>query len=205
MNDPASKAVGAAVLPELSFDDAAAWQAWLALHHADAKAVWMRIAKKSAGVPSVTYAEALDVALCHGWIDGLKKSAGEHFWVQKWTPRGKRSIWSKINCGKAEMLAAAGRMAPAGQAEVERAKGDGRWQAAYDSSSAATVPDDLQAALDASPAAKAFFATLSSQNRYAILFRTHTAKKADTRARRIAQFVEMLAKGETIHPQSAKA
>ena len=199
LKDPASK-----VLPELSFDDVQAWQAWLERHDADAGGVWMRIAKKEAGVASVTHAEALDVAICHGWIDGLKKSAGEHFWLQKWTPRGKRSIWSKVNRAKAEALIAAGRMKPAGLAEVERARGDGRWDAAYDSWSAATVPDDLQAALDANPVAKAFFATLSSQNRYAILFRTHTAKKADTRARRIAQFVDMLARGETLHPQGVK-
>jgi len=150
-------------------------------------------------VQSVTYPEALDVALCFGWIDGQKKSDTAATWLQKFTPRSKRSIWSKINREKALALIAGGRMKPAGLQEIERAKADGRWEAAYESQSRAEVPADLQAALDANPKANVFFATLNSQNRYAVLFRIHHAKKAETRARRIKQFVEMLAKGEKLH------
>jgi uncharacterized protein YdeI (YjbR/CyaY-like superfamily) len=186
-------------LPELLFADAEAWTAWLEREHGTSAGVWMRIAKKGAADSSVQYPEALNVALCFGWIDGQKKSIDEHYWIQKFTPRAARSIWSKINREKAEALIAAGLMREAGQCEIDRAKADGRWDAAYDSSSKAEVPPDLQAALDASPEAKAFFATLNSVNRYAILFRTQTAKKAETRAKRIAQFVAMLERGEKIH------
>ncbi|MES2258946.1 MAG: YdeI/OmpD-associated family protein [Pseudomonadota bacterium] len=189
-----------AALPEVGFEDAQAWWQWLELHHAGSAGVWMRLAKKASGVASVSYPEALDAALCFGWIDGLKKSAGEQFWLQKFTPRARRSIWSKVNRDKALALEAAGRMQPAGRQEIERAQQDGRWEAAYDSSSSASVPEDLQAALDAQPQAKAFFATLKSHNRYAILFRIQTAKKAETRARRIEQFVAMLVNGDTLHP-----
>jgi uncharacterized protein YdeI (YjbR/CyaY-like superfamily) len=186
-------------LPELLFADAEAWTAWLEREHGTSAGVWMRIAKKGAADSSVQYPEALNVALCFGWIDGQKKSIDEHYWIQKFTPRAARSIWSKINREKVEALIAAGLMREAGQCEIDRAKADGRWDAAYDSSSKAEVPPDLQAALDASPEAKAFFATLNSVNRYAILFRTQTAKKAETRAKRIAQFVVMLERGEKIH------
>jgi uncharacterized protein YdeI (YjbR/CyaY-like superfamily) len=187
-------------LPQILFADAGAWTAWLEQEHASAPGVWMRIAKKGAAEASVQYPEALNVALCFGWIDGQKKSIDEHYWVQKFAPRAARSIWSKVNREKVEALIAQGLMRAAGQREIDRARADGRWDAAYDSSSTATVPPDLQAALDASPTAKAFFDTLNSSNRYAILFRTHHAKKAETRARRIAQFVAMLERGEKIHP-----
>lgn len=185
--------------PVLSFKTPKAWATWLAKHHDQSRGLWLRLAKKGSDIPSITYPEALDVALCYGWIDGPKKGEDDVYWQQKFTPRGARSIWSKINCGKVEALIEQGLMTPAGLKAVERAKADGRWDAAYEGQRRATVPPDLQAALDANPKAKAFFATLNSVNRYAILFRTHNAKKPETRARRIAQFVEMLAKHETIH------
>jgi uncharacterized protein YdeI (YjbR/CyaY-like superfamily) len=162
--------------------------------------VWLRFAKKSSGLKSLTYDEALEVALCYGWIDGQSKSEDQSYWVQSFTPRGKRSIWSKLNREKALALIASGRMRRAGLAEVDRARTDGRWDAAYDSPSRITVPDDLQAALDENPAARAFFTTLDSRNRYAILFRIHTAKRAETRAKRLQQFVQMLARKEKLHP-----
>ena len=178
----------------------AAWERWLKRHHASAAGVWLRIAKKASGLPSIDHPEALEVALCYGWIDGQRKSEDEQHFLQRFTPRTARSTWSKINREKVLKLIDEGRMQPAGHAEIERARADGRWDAAYDGVSAATVPPDLQAALDADRKAKAFFATLNSQNRFAILFRTTTAKKPETRARRIAKFVEMLAKGEKIYP-----
>ncbi len=178
------------------------WEEWLNAHHAEAKGLWLRLAKKNSGIVSVTYAEALDVALCYGWIDGQKKSYDDATFLQKFTPRGKKSIWSKINREKAETLIKARRMKPAGLKAIESAKQDGRWDAAYDSPSKATVPEDFQAALEQNPKAKAFFATLKSGNRYAILFRLQTAKKTETREKRIRQFIEMLERGETIHPQS---
>jgi uncharacterized protein YdeI (YjbR/CyaY-like superfamily) len=184
----------------LDFQDPKAWAAWLAKNHGESAGVWVRMAKKASGLKSVSHSEALEVALCYGWIDGQAKSSDENAWVQKFTPRGKKSIWSKINRAKALALIEAGKMKPAGLAEIERAKKDGRWDAAYDSPRAASVPDDLQAALDGNARAKAFFATLNGQNRYAVLFRIQTAKKAETRARRIRQFVEMLARGEKLHP-----
>ncbi|WP_374581341.1 YdeI family protein [Pseudoduganella sp.] len=183
------------------FADGKAWWDWLAQQHAASPGIWMKIAKKGAPESSVQYPEALDAALCFGWIDGQKKSIDAHYWLQKFTPRAKRSIWSKVNREKVQALAAKGLLQPAGLAEVERAKQDGRWDAAYDSSSAAEVPPDLQAALDANATARANFARLSGQNRYAILFRTHQAKRAETRARRIAGFVAMLADGAAIYPQ----
>ncbi|MGO4381257.1 YdeI/OmpD-associated family protein [Pseudoduganella sp. RAF53_2] len=189
-------------LDEKLFKDVTAWTRWLEKEHANCPGIWMRIAKKSAGEPSVQYPEALDVALCFGWIDGQKKSIDENYWLQKWTPRAARSIWSKINREKVQALIDKGLMREPGMREIERAKADGRWEQAYDSWSAATVPGDLQAALDASPKAKKFFATLNSHNRYAILFRTHSAKRAETRAKRIAEFVAMLERGETIYPQA---
>jgi uncharacterized protein YdeI (YjbR/CyaY-like superfamily) len=186
-------------LPILSFEGPDALAAWLEEQHATSKGIWLKLAKKGSGTPSVTYAEALEVALCYGWIDGQKRSHDASAWLQKLTPRGKRSIWSKVNREKALALIESGRMRPAGLEEVERAQRDGRWEAAYDSQGAAAVPDDLAAALEQSPAARAFFATLDSANRYAILFRVQTAKKAETRARRIEQFVQMLERGEKIH------
>ena len=176
------------------------WAAWLAEHHQSARVVWLRIAKAQAPVSSVSYAEALDVALCYGWIDGQKKAESAHCWLQRMTPRGGKSIWSKINRDKAMRLIADGRMQPAGLREIERAKEDGRWEAAYDGARSSAVPEDLQAALDANPSAQAFFAGLDGSNRYAILFRVQTAKKAETRARRIATFVAMLANHEKLHP-----
>lgn len=187
-------------LPVLSFKRQRAWTSWLEKHHAKSSGVWLRLAKKAAGVESVNYAEALEAALCYGWIDGQKKSDGDSAWLQKFTPRSKKSIWSKINREKVLALIESGQMKPAGLQEIERAKEDGRWTAAYEGQKAATVPDDLQAALNRNASAKAFFATLNSKNRYAILFRIQTAKKAETRAKRIQQFIEMLAKNEKLYP-----
>lgn len=186
-------------LPIILFDDQAAWAAWLDEHHAESPGVWMRLAKKGAPYTSVSYAEALDVALCYGWIDSQKKTFDEHSFLQKFGPRGARSIWSKVNREKVHALTEAGRMKQAGIRAVESARADGRWDAAYDPASTATVPDDLQAALDANPKAKEFFATLNGANRYAILFRVQTAKKPETRAKRIATLVEMLERNEKIH------
>jgi len=177
------------------------WWNWLEKQHATSPGVWMKIAKKGAPESSVQYPEALDAALCFGWIDGQKKSIDEQYWLQKFTPRAKRSIWSKVNREKVAALIDKGLMQPAGQAEIERARQDGRWAAAYDAWSAAEVPPDLQAALDGSPQAAANFAALNSHNRYAILFRTQQAKKAETRARRIGDFVPMLERGQVIYPQ----
>jgi len=179
------------------------WRAWLAEHHADSDGVWIKFAKKGSGVPTVVYAEAIEVALTYGWIDGQVKAIDEQHYRQRFTPRRARSRWSKINRAKAEKLIAAGAMQPAGLAEVERAKADGRWKRAYDSPTTAVVPDDLRAALDASPAASALFDELDGNNRYAILYRVQEAKRPDTRARRIEQFVAMLERGETIHPRRA--
>ncbi len=186
--------------PILQFEHKNAWAAWLGKNHGKSTGVWLRLAKKASGARSVTYAEALDVALCYGWIDGQKQSDSETTWLQKFTPRSKKSIWSKINRQKALALIERGEMKPAGLKEIERAKEDGRWEAAYDSQSNATVPSDFQDALNRSARAKAFFASLESRNRYAILFRIHTAKKAETRARRIQQFIEMLERNEKLHP-----
>ena len=195
-----AKKYARAELPIELFEDQDAWAAWLESNHADSPGLWLRHAKKASNLASVSYAEALDVALCYGWIDGQKKSYDESSWLQKWTPRGAKSIWSKINREKALKLIEQARIQPAGLAEVERAKQDGRWEAAYDSHSTATVPSDLQAALDGNAEASAFFATLNSTNRYAILFRIQTAKKAETRAKRIQEFIGMLARQEKMHP-----
>jgi len=184
----------------LHFEDAAAWERWLEKSHASSGGVWLRIAKQGAQQPSVSHPEALEVALCYGWIDALKRNDGAHHWLQRFTPRAARSIWSKVNRDKVEALISAGRMKPAGQREIDRARADGRWDAAYDSGRTSTVPPDLQAAFDASPKAAAFFATLDSTNRYAVLFRLQTAKRPETRERRLRQFVEMLARGEKLHP-----
>lgn len=186
-------------LPVVLFETAQTWGAWLDEHHAASPGVWLRLAKKGAPLTSLSYAEALDEALRFGWIDSQKKSCDEHSWLQKFGPRGPKSLWSKINRDKIAALVAAGRMMPAGTRAVESAQADGRWDAAYDSQSNATVPDDFQAALDAHPAARDFFATLNGANRYAVLFRIQTAKKPETRARRIETLVAMLEKGEKIH------
>jgi len=189
-------------LPVLPFASLTTFREWLEEHHAASKGIWLKIAKKGSGVPTVTYAEALDEALCYGWIDGQKGALDEVFFLQRFTPRGPRSKWSKINVDKADALATAGRMRAAGRAEVEKAKADGRWEAAYDPQSKATVPEDLQKALDENPKAAKFFATLSGANRYAVLYRIHEAKKPETRAKRIEKFVGMLERGETVHGES---
>ena len=186
-------------LPTLPFASAAAWEAWLEDHHAESKGVWIKMAKMDAGIESVRYPEVLDSALCFGWIDGRRDALDERYFLQRFTPRRPRSRWSRINRDKAERLIAEGRMRPAGLAEVEQAKADGRWEAAYEGQRSITVPEDLQRELDARPDAKAFFAGLTSQNRYAILYRLQDAKRPETRARRLAQFVAMLEAGERIY------
>lgn len=186
-------------LPVLPFASQASWETWLETHHASSAGVWLQIAKRATGIATVTYAEALDVALCFGWIDGQKASYDETFFLQRFTPRRARSKWSKINVEKVAQLEAAGRMREAGAAQVASAKADGRWEAAYGGSATITVPDDLQAALDANPAAQTFFDTITRGNRYAILYRVHDAKRPQTRAQRIATYVEMLADGRTLH------
>ena len=187
-------------LPVVLFESPEAWAAWLAEHHAASEGVYVRIAKKGAPFQTPSYTEALDAALCYGWIDSRKDRYDADSWLQRFTPRRARSPWSQVNRDKVEALVAAGQMKPAGLRAVDAAKADGRWDAAYASQSRATVPDDLQAALDASPEARAFFETLTGANRYAILYRVQAAKKPETRARRIAQFVAMLERHETIHP-----
>lgn len=176
------------------------WEEWLAAEGETSAGVWLKFAKKGSGIESVSYAEALDVALCYGWIDGQKAAHDAEYWLQRFTPRGPRSRWSKINCGKVTELVERGAMQPAGLREIERAKADGRWEAAYEPQRTATVPDDLQQALDANPTAKEFFAGLRGANRYAILYRVQDAKKPETRARRIATFVTMLNEHQTLHP-----
>ena len=187
-------------MPVKLFKSQQDWTTWLDKHHAQSAGVWLKFAKKDANLKSVTYAEAVEVALCYGWIDGQGKGLDESAWLQKFTPRGPRSIWSKINRTKAMKLIESGRMKPAGLAAIDRAKKSGQWAAAYDSHRTAAVPADLQAALDQNSKAQAFFAALDSTNRYAILFRLQTAKKAETRARRLEQFVRMLENHEKIHP-----
>jgi uncharacterized protein YdeI (YjbR/CyaY-like superfamily) len=187
-------------LPILQFRSQKDWAAWLEKNHESSSGIWLRLAKVSSGISSVSYPEAVEVALCYGWIDGQGKSYDEQTWLQKFTLRRDRSIWSKINRQRVEDLIRQGRVKPAGLAAVDRAKKNGRWQVAYDSPSKASVPSDLQAALEKNKKAKAFFATLNSQNRYAILHRIQTAKKTETRARRIEQFVGMLEKHEKLYP-----
>ncbi len=170
---------------------------WLAENHGTSLGIWLRFAKKGSGIPSVTYPEAVDAALCWGWIDAQVKSESATTYRQRFTPRGRRSIWSKINREKVAKLIADGRMRPPGLAEVERAQADGRWDAAYDSPKTAETPPDFAAALAENPAAAAHYASLKSQNRYSMLFRLQTLKRAETRARRIAEFVAMLGRGET--------
>jgi len=192
----------AAPLPELLVADASAWREWLYQHHADSDGVWLRLAKKSRAEPtSLTYDQALEEALCFGWIDGQIRRGDETSYPQRFTPRRARSAWSNRNASIVARLIAEGRMRAAGLAEVERAKTDGRWEAAYDGQASMEVPADLVAALASEPKALAMFAILTSQNRYAVLYRINGAKRIDTRVRRIEQFVAMLARGETIYPQ----
>jgi uncharacterized protein YdeI (YjbR/CyaY-like superfamily) len=191
--------------PELVVVDAAAWRRWLRTHHTDPAGVWLVLARKSTTDPtSLTYPQALDEALCHGWIDGQAKPRDEATYRQRFTPRRNRSQWSRRNVGIIDRLRAEGRMHPAGEAEVERAKADGRWDAAYEGAASIEMPADLAAALAAEPRAQAMFEILTSQNRYAILYRTSNARQPETRARRIEQFVAMLARAETIYPQKRR-
>ena len=185
--------------PTQFFPSPAAYEDWLEGNHEKSEGIWVKVAKKGSGVDSVNHQEALELSLCFGWIDGQRKALDATHFLQKFTPRRRRSRWSKINREKAEALIRAGSMRPAGLAQVEAAKSDGRWEAAYEGQASAGVPDDLQAALDASPSAAEFFAGLNSQNRYAILYRLQEAKRPETRERRLAKFVAMLERGETIH------
>ena len=204
---PTVKSIIPLELAPTLFKSVNAFEAWLKKNHATSEGLWLKIAKRGSNEPSVTYPEAVEIALCWGLIDGQKKSLDDQHYLQRFTPRRARSVWSRINVNKVQALIEAGRMQAPGQAQIEAAKADGRWARAYDSARTSTVPEDLQAALEAEPAAKTFFASINASNRYAILWRIQTAARAETRARRIAQLVEMLARGETIHlfKPSAKA
>jgi len=173
--------------------------AWLDKNHKTSPALWVRMARKGSGIKSITYAEGVEVALCYGWIDAQKLPESETAWLQRFMPRRPRSIWSKVNREKALVLIASGQMTQAGLVEIERAKTDGRWEAAYDSQAGASVPPDFEEALERHPKAKAFFKSISAANRYAITWRLQTAKKAETRAKRMRRFIEMLEKEETLH------
>jgi uncharacterized protein YdeI (YjbR/CyaY-like superfamily) len=186
-------------LPIRYYAAAEDWERWLEAEHATSPGVWIKMTKKGSGIPSVTYAEALDAALCYGWIDGQSRGVDDTYYLQRFTRRGPRSPWSKINREKVAALIEQGRMRPAGAAQIEAAQRDGRWDAAYDSPATAVVPADLEEALDRCPAAREFFATLKGQNRYAILHRIQEAKKPETRVRRIEKFVAMLAEGKTVY------
>jgi uncharacterized protein YdeI (YjbR/CyaY-like superfamily) len=188
-------------LPVLSFSSSEEWWEWLELNHAESDGLWMAIAKQGSGIESVRYPEVLDHAICFGWIDGRRERLDEKRFLQRFTPRRARSRWSRINREKAESLIESGLMRPAGLEEVERARVDGRWERAYEPQRGAEIPDDLKRELDASPRAAAFFAKLSAQNRYSILYRLGEARRVETRARRLADFVAMLEAGETHHPQ----
>jgi uncharacterized protein YdeI (YjbR/CyaY-like superfamily) len=186
--------------PEIrAFRTTRAWEQWLDRNAGRAEGIWMKIAKRDSGITSVTHAEALEVALCFGWIDGQRRALDETHFLQRFTPRRARSMWSKINREKVTALIESGRMRPPGMREVERAQADGRWDAAYAGQRTATVPEELQRALDQNRKAREFFATLDSRNRYAFIWRVQEAKKPETRARRAEQFVKMLAAGETLH------
>jgi uncharacterized protein YdeI (YjbR/CyaY-like superfamily) len=187
-------------LTQLTFASAVAWEEWLEANHESSDGVWLKLAKKGSEIPSVTLSEALDVCLCFGWIDGLRRALDDDFYLQRYTPRRSRSKWSRINVEKVERLTAAGRMHPAGLAEVERAKADGRWDAAHESPKRMAVPEDLERELTARPAARESFEALDSRNRYAILYRLADAKRPETRERRLRKFVEMLEAGERIYP-----
>src|SRR5947209_7023697 len=184
----------------MSFETQQDWERWLTEHHTDTVGIWLKIAKKETGIPSVSYSEALESALCYGWIDGQKASFDDQYWLQKFTPRSPKSMWSKVNCDKATALLASDRMQPAGLQQVELAKADGRWESAYESQSKITIPDDFQMELDKNQKAKEFFTTLNSVNRYAILFRIQTAKKPETRSARISKFIEMLSNHQKLYP-----
>lgn len=184
---------------QLAFPDAAAFDRWLADHHASSPGIWLRIAKKGSRRKSVSYPDALDIALTWGWIDGLKRPLDDAEWLQRFTPRGPRSPWSKINCKKAEALIDSKRMRPSGLAEIERAKKDGRWEKAYESQTKAELPADFAEALLKNKKAAAFYATLNSANRYAIIYRLHSAKRPETRQKRFDAFLAMLARGERLH------
>jgi uncharacterized protein YdeI (YjbR/CyaY-like superfamily) len=190
--------VAKAEQPVLFFATPVELEAWIDEHGEESDGIWLKFARKDSGIESVVYAEAVEIALSHGWIDGQAKRLDDHHYLQRFTPRRPRSKWSKINREKAERLIAEGRMRAGGLREIERAKEDGRWEDAYDSPSAATVPDDFQAALDAEPAAAEFFASLGSTKRYSFLYRITDAKRPETRAKRIAEYVELLARGETL-------
>lgn len=187
-------------LPILMLTSKSAWGEWLDTYHAQSDGVWLKIAKKSSTIVTVSYAEALEEALCYGWIDGQKKTYDDLFWLQKFTPRRPKSVWSKVNIDKVTELIESGKMKPAGLKEVTEAKEEGRWQAAYESQRNFTMPEDFQAELDKNPRAKAFFDTLNKQNRYAIYFRIHSAKKPETRQARINKFIAMLANNEKLYP-----
>lgn len=191
-------------LPIRLFETPEDWLGWLGQNHANEQGLWLRLAKKHSGLVSITYDQAVEGALCYGWIDGQKRAYDELSWLQRFTPRSPRSIWSKINRDKALVLIDSGQMQPAGLRAVEAAQRNGQWEKAYDSQGNTTMPEDLQAALDANAGAKQFFATLKSVNRYAILLRVHQAKKPETRAKRIQQFVAMLERHETIYPQTSE-
>jgi len=186
--------------PILSFQTASDWETWLDQHHADTGGIWLKIAKKESRLPSVTYAEALESALCYGWIDGQKASFDEPYWLQKFTPRRAKSIWSKINCDKVAVLIAGGRMQPAGMRQVELAKVDGRWDLAYEPQSKITIPEDFQRELDKNQEAHDFFKTLNSVNRYAVLHRIQVAKRPETRAALIEKYIEMLSNHQKLYP-----
>jgi len=190
-------------LPVVAFKSQQAFDSWLVSQPAGSRGLWLKIARKSSGIGSISRDEAVDTALCHGWIDGQLDSFDDKYWLIRFTPRKSTSIWSEKNRARALELAKLGEMRPAGLREIDRAKADGRWERAYAAASTATVPDDLRAALARNKKAAAFFESLDAKNRYAILHRTHNAKKAETRVARIAKFVAMLARGETIHPQKA--
>jgi uncharacterized protein YdeI (YjbR/CyaY-like superfamily) len=187
-------------LPIISFATQQDWEAWLKEHHTDTKGLWLKIAKKETGIPSVDYAEALESALCYGWIDGQKASCDDKYWLQKFTMRNPKSMRSKVNCDKATALIAAGRMQPAGLRQVELARADGRWDLAYESQSKITIPKDFQRELDNNQQAKEFFSTLNSVNRYAILRRIQISKKPETRTARIQKFIDMLSKHQKLYP-----
>jgi uncharacterized protein YdeI (YjbR/CyaY-like superfamily) len=187
-------------LPVIPFASREAWEAWLEEHHTASEGLWLKIAKKGSGLETVSYDQAVEIALCYGWIDGQVRKFDEYYYLQRFTPRRSKSKWSKVNRQKATELIERGEMKPAGLREVERAKADGRWDAAYDAQSRATVPDDLRRELEKNDTAREFFSALDSRNRYAILYQIQDAKRPETRARRVAKYVAMLAEKEKPYP-----
>jgi uncharacterized protein YdeI (YjbR/CyaY-like superfamily) len=194
----APKTPAKAELPTVGFDSPGAWNDWLEEHHASSRGIWLKFAKKDSGIPSPTYAEALKVALCWGWIDGQKRGFDDRYWLQRFTPRGKKSLWSRINCAHVEGLIAAGEMRPAGLAQVEAARADGRWDAAYAGQKTIAIPEDLAAVFAAEPKVAAHFASLASSQRYAFLYRLETARKPETRQKRFVEFVALLRQGKKL-------